>query len=247
MNLDATTKSLQIVLGEAKTTNNCTVVAAYADYSPSFSLFDLGNQNTLTNGTAPVTVVAAPFAQYQRQVKEIRLFNNDTVTHTVTLQLFDGTNTWIIAPSVVSVPANGSFVYTPEAGVAAGGSVAAALGAVINNGTVEINNSLTMAGTAGGTLTIEPGSGTSMVVINMPAAGGTVDLIAAPQFPGQEWLMSIRQGATAATINLNTGFVFGSTNPSYTPSGANLIDDIRCVSQDGTHARVEAIEKGFSF
>ena len=78
------------------------------------------------------------------------------------------------------------------------------------------------------------------------AAGGTVDLVADPQFPGQEWWMSIHQGATAATINLNTGFVFGATVPSYAPSGANLIDDIKCISQDGTHARVEIINKGFT-
>jgi hypothetical protein len=250
MNLDTATKVLQIVLGEAKTTNNCAVVSSYADFGLAAGTFVWGNQNVLTNGTTPVIVVTAPESGFQRQVKEVRLFNNDTVTHTVTLQLYDGTSTWIIAPGLVSVPANGSFVYTPESGVFNTVDIdillAGALGATVNNGTVEINNSITMAGTAAGTLTIAPGSGTSMVVLDMPAAGGTVSLVASPQFKGQEWWMSIHQGATASSINLNTGFVFGTTVASYTPSAATLVDDILCVSQDGTHAHVEIINKGFS-
>lgn len=115
MNLDSTNKLLQIVLGEAATTNNCDIVSSFAD--SSVTSFSLGNTNVHSNGVTPVTVVGSPGASVQRQVKEIRLFNNDTVPHTVTLQLFDGANTWIIAPSLLTVPVNGDFVYTPESGV----------------------------------------------------------------------------------------------------------------------------------
>ena len=114
MNLDNTSKELQIVLGEAKTTNDCPIVTSWADSTTS--AFTLGNTNIHSNGTTPVVAVASPATSTQRQVKEVRLFNADTVTHTVTLQLYDGTNTWIIAPSLVSVPANGAFVYTPDTG-----------------------------------------------------------------------------------------------------------------------------------
>ena len=123
MNLDTTTKVLQIVLGEVKTTNDCTVVTAYADYNPEVGSFAFGNQNTLTNGMAAVTVVDAPAVQAQRQVKEVRLFNNDTVSHTVFLQLYDGTDTWDIAPSGVIVASGGSYVYTPEVTTDATGTV----------------------------------------------------------------------------------------------------------------------------
>ena len=113
--LDTTSKVLQIVLGEAQTTNPCPVVTSWAGMS--LATWYGGNTNINSNGTAPVTVVAAPVAGLSIDVREVRLFNADTVSHTVTLQLYDGTNTWPIAPAKVSVPANGSFVYTPEAGV----------------------------------------------------------------------------------------------------------------------------------
>lgn len=315
MILDQTSKVLRIVLGEPHATNPCDIVSSYADFSLNAGAFLWGNQNALSTGTVAVVVVDAPDVGFQRQVKEVRLFNNDSVPHTVTLQLYDGATAWVVAPSVLSVPVDGAFVYTPDSGVGAssgsgslwnagyvtgllptltitgdelgvaalgastlfgnpgtasdyptqiavgthltlspagtldaviGAGLTAALGATINGGTIETNNIVTLAGTAGGTLTIEPGTGTSMVVITMPASGGTVDLVADPQFPGQEWWMSVHQGVTASTINLNTGFVFGTTIPSYTPSGAGLIDDIKCISQDGTHARIEIINKGFS-
>lgn len=114
MNLDSPTKSLQIVLGEAKTTNDCDITSSYADSTGAFAL---GNENVKSNGVTIVTVVTAPGASVQRQVKEVRLTNNDTVTHTVTFQLFDGTNTWAIGPLRQSIPANGAFVYTPDSGV----------------------------------------------------------------------------------------------------------------------------------
>lgn len=122
MNLDTSLKVLQIVLGEAKTTNDCDITASYAD--SMINNFSLGNQNEKSNGTTPVIVVAAPAIDTQRQVKEIRLFNNDTVPHNVTLQLFDGTNTWIVgnSPTATPVAVGGSFVYTPESGVCCTGS-----------------------------------------------------------------------------------------------------------------------------
>lgn len=122
MNLDTTLKVLQIVLGEAMTTNDCDITASFAD--SQVNNFSLGNQNVKSNGTTPVTVVDAPLIDTQRQVKEIRLFNNDTVPHNVTLQLFDGTDTWIVGTTATAdaVPVGGSFVYTPEAGVCCTGS-----------------------------------------------------------------------------------------------------------------------------
>lgn len=122
MNLDTTLKVLRIVLGEVKTTNDCDITASYAD--SMINNFSLGNQNEKSNGTTPVIVVAAPAIDRQRQVKEIRLFNNDTVPHNVTLQLFDGTNTWIVgnSPTATPVAVGGSFVYTPESGVCCTGS-----------------------------------------------------------------------------------------------------------------------------
>lgn len=114
MILDSTTKVARIVLGEGKTTNDCDVVTSYADFSLDASIFQWGNQNTHSNGTTPVVIVAAPTVGFQRQIKEVRLFNNDTVSHTVSLQLYDGTTVWIVGPSKQLIPPNGSFIYTPD-------------------------------------------------------------------------------------------------------------------------------------
>lgn len=114
MNLDTPTKILQIVLGEAKTTNDCPITTSYFDSVPGG--FNLLNHNVLSNGVTVVTAVAAPGPNVERQVKEVRLVNTDTVSHLVTLQLFDGTNTWIIQSQTIAV--NGLFLYTPEGGTA---------------------------------------------------------------------------------------------------------------------------------
>ena len=58
MNLDTTSKIIQIVLGEPKTTNDCNVTCAYADSTSS--TFVLGNNNVNSNGVSAVTVVPAP-------------------------------------------------------------------------------------------------------------------------------------------------------------------------------------------
>jgi hypothetical protein len=133
--------------------------------------------------------------------------------------------------------------------VIGGGAGAANLGAVLNSGTIQINNSITLTGTAAGTLTIGPGSGTSDVVVNMPASGGTVTLAAAPSFPRQRVEIDIKQGATAGVVNLNSGFVFGTsggpTGYTITPT-ANLIDRLMLISPDGTKYAVMAIAQGFT-
>lgn len=161
MNLIASTWALQIILGEAKTTNDCDITSSYADYSGSN--FTLGATNISSNGTTSVVVVPAPAVDSKRQVKEVRLFNNDTIPHNVTLRLFDGTRTWIVGTNPLSlpVPVGGSFVYTPEAGesVADAGVTAVVAGTNLNVG----------AGPGGAITT----TGT-LNVVDIPALGGIV-------------------------------------------------------------------------
>lgn len=130
MILDTTTKQLRIVLGEAHTTNPCKIVTSWA--TTSANSWAGGNTNINSNGTTPVVVVGSPAAAgIVVDVHEVRLFNADTVPHTVTLQLYDGTNVWQVAPALQTVPANGSFVYTPSSGV----TVTQATGVTISDGT----------------------------------------------------------------------------------------------------------------
>jgi len=113
MILDSPTRSLQIVLGEAKTTNDCDIVVCYATASTSGS-FIPGLAHGASNGTTPVTALAAPLAGSQILVSEVRVYNNDTVVHQIVLRLHDGsTNRTILS---LSVQAGGHFVYTPGSG-----------------------------------------------------------------------------------------------------------------------------------
>lgn len=112
MILDSTLKSLQVLLGEVITTSNCDVTASYADQS--IDGFLPGANDTVTNGVTAVTAVAAPTAGYQRSVQEVRVHNNDTVTHTITLRLNDN-GTFRIVQSQ-SITSGGDFLYSPTSG-----------------------------------------------------------------------------------------------------------------------------------
>lgn len=198
MNLDSITKELQIVLGEAKTTNDCDITASYADSSLPNN-FVLGNQNEKSNGTTPVVVVAPPGNSVtQRQVKEVRLTNNDTVAHTVTFRLFDGTNAWAIGPLAQSIPANGAFVYTPESGVV-----------VITGG-----------GGGGSSLTLEDDSGhtipsiTSLQVLGVIAGGSS---------PSGIVNMTTISGADATTLAAAGGITLRGGQTTIAGAGAGNV------------------------
>lgn len=85
--LAATTSSLEIDLAGAITTSNLPVVSTFVDWDGTD--YTPGATTTASNGTTAVTIVAAPAASTQRQVKLITVYNLDTVAATVTLQYND--------------------------------------------------------------------------------------------------------------------------------------------------------------
>jgi hypothetical protein len=114
MILDTLTKTIEIVLGEATATTECDVTASWGEHA--VDVFLPGGAGTTTNGTTPVLVVDAPVAAAtQRLVQEITLHNNDTVAHTVILQLNDGGTARVFRKQVVL--ADGDFAYAPVVGV----------------------------------------------------------------------------------------------------------------------------------
>lgn len=141
----------------------------------------------------------------------------------------------------------GAITVTKIGGVTP--ATAAAVGAVLNSGTVSINNSTTLTGTAAGTVTIAPTTGTSDVLVNMPASGGTVTFAAAPAFPEQRCNLSIKQGATAGVVSLNSGFVFftsGAPTSFTVTATANARDNLMLWTPDATHWAVMAIAQGLA-
>ena len=95
MILDTTSKTIQIILGEAMTTTEPEYTASFEDISIAAGTFVPGATNGSLNGTSIVTVVPAPVSSIQRRVKEISVYNADTVDHNVTVQYYDGANTEI--------------------------------------------------------------------------------------------------------------------------------------------------------
>jgi len=115
MYLDATTKSLEIKLGGAVTTNQLPVAVSYVDISQStFSVTAMSSTDTQSNGTTAVTIVAAPGATTTRVPKRIWIRNADTVSATVTVQL---NNNATLRPEVVFTLLTGeTLIYEDAAG-----------------------------------------------------------------------------------------------------------------------------------
>lgn len=110
MNLDLTTKTLEVKLAGAITTNQLTWVAHYVDINQStVAVTAIAEVDGVTNNTSNVTMVSAPAANVTRQVKEFTVENTDTTTATVTIQLNDnGTRQPVV---VITLPANSTLVF----------------------------------------------------------------------------------------------------------------------------------------
>lgn len=112
MILDATTKSIEIDLAEAHTTNAMPVTVDYVDLTTTTTT--AGSSDTASNGTTAVTIVAAPAASTQRKVNFISVFNADTVSHVTTIQL--NNNTTLRTITEVTLSAGETLQYTDVAG-----------------------------------------------------------------------------------------------------------------------------------
>jgi hypothetical protein len=110
--LDATTKSLEIVLAGAITTNQLPFSAYYADKTAT--TFTAGSNDGATNNTTAVTVVAAPAASTQRLISNVTIYNADTAQATVTVQLNNNATTRILHK--VTLDAGDQLVYETSAG-----------------------------------------------------------------------------------------------------------------------------------
>ena len=125
--LSTTSDVLRAVLLAAHTTNPLQMVASWRDvtttaYTPGRSLAE-------TNGPTPATLVASPGASTQRVIDHVSVYNADTVAHTLTMQLYDGTNAYPLWRGALGVGER--LEFTREAGwrvySAAGIEIVAAL------------------------------------------------------------------------------------------------------------------------
>jgi hypothetical protein len=110
--LDATTKSLELKLGEAHTTSASPVVTSYVDVTTTAYTPGVATNNS--NGTSVVTVVSAPASSTQRQLKFLSCYNADTVSHVVTVQYNNNSTTYVIIK--VTLAAGYTLLYTDGEG-----------------------------------------------------------------------------------------------------------------------------------
>lgn len=112
MFLATVNQSIEVLTDATATTTEPVYMASYADITTS--LFTPSMSNGLLNGTTAVEVVAAPAASTQRQIKEITIYNADTVSHDITVQLDDTATDRILVKHTVAV--GESLHYRQEAG-----------------------------------------------------------------------------------------------------------------------------------
>lgn len=113
MILDTTTRSLEVLYETTATTTESDFAAFWAD-TQTGSTFSPGQSNGATNGSTAVTLVAAPGASTQRQVKEILIYNADTVSHNFTVRINDSSTIRVLG--LFTVPPTYTLFYSPERG-----------------------------------------------------------------------------------------------------------------------------------
>jgi len=88
--LDTTTRSLEVDLNGAVTTNQLPFVASYVDINQStFAMSAMSSNTGASNNTTAVTLVAAPGATTSRVLKYLSIKNSDTVATLLWIQVND--------------------------------------------------------------------------------------------------------------------------------------------------------------
>lgn len=112
--LNATTKSLEIVLGGSVSSSQLPFSASYVDMDDTtWALTGMSESDGASNGTTAVTIVAAPAANSRRQVKAISIYNADNANVTLTIRVNNNGTTRIIFKAVLATL---EFLYFGDAG-----------------------------------------------------------------------------------------------------------------------------------
>lgn len=85
--LDATTKTLEVILAGAITTNQLPFVVTYVELDSTLAVSAIGETDGVTNNSSAVTMLSAPASGKIRQVKHVTIPNVDTAAATVTVRI----------------------------------------------------------------------------------------------------------------------------------------------------------------
>jgi len=226
--LDATSKSLRMVLGEAHTTNPVDFTVAYADATTT--TFTEGGGPAQSNGTTNAELLAAPGASTQRVVKEITIYNNDTVSHAVTLYYRVTATDYVFYKETLAA---GAWAYPLRDGVFEGSAAAAAdmvlseIQTVTGAKTFE-SGKFILAGSSSGTTTVNATA----------AASGTLTLPAATDTLVGKATTDTLTNKTLTSPVINTGTVGTSLVP--TTDGAATLG-----STSKQYSQIHLVDNGY--
>lgn len=98
--LTASTDKIQVVLGGAITTNQLQCFSVYRDITTS--LYTPGRKVINTNSTTDIDLVDPPGASTQRVIDLLNIYNNDTVSATVTIKFDDNGTEYILWKGILA-------------------------------------------------------------------------------------------------------------------------------------------------
>ena len=113
MILTTTTQKLQVFFAGARATNDCPIVIDYVDFTTTTTTPGLTPTNS--NGVTTTDILAAPAASTQRKVNSVSLFNADTASVVVTIQINDNSTLYPVV-SAMTVAAGAVLEYTDRIG-----------------------------------------------------------------------------------------------------------------------------------
>lgn len=113
MILTTTTQKLQVFLAGARALNDCPIVIDYVDFTATATTPGMTPVNT--NGVTTTDILAAPAASTQRKVNSINLYNADSASAVVTIQINDNSTLYPVL-SAVTVVAGATLQYTDRNG-----------------------------------------------------------------------------------------------------------------------------------
>lgn len=179
MILDTTTRTIEVVLSGAVTTNQLPIVATYGDSTSSDTTMLAAP--ILTNSATAVTAIAAPAASTQRRVIGMSIYNADTASATITVRYNDNGTIYPIIK--IAVPVGYTLQYTLDGGwslISAAGSlqtgVAGPTGATGPTGTTGA------AGATGGTGATGPAASNVVTTLTISSGVVNIDLSASDLF-----------------------------------------------------------------
>ena len=147
INLDTTTKSLEVLLGGAVAGTQLPFSASYVD--TNVSPVPVSEANGTTNNTSAVTLVSAPASSKRRIVKSLGIYNADSAEAAVTVRVNDNGTFRILVKTTLAV---GSTLMLTEGEqwkvLKANGEIAVGSAAANTNALLDgVNHTDTLAGT----------------------------------------------------------------------------------------------------